>query len=108
MRFRDADEAVHDSPDGAKQADEGGGRTDGGKHAGAAQDPSPEACFDALEAGSDLLLSAFSVGGTGGDLSLGPGPCRELHVLALCICPPPHPLRRGAVSVAHFHFRPPT
>src|SRR6516164_7379499 len=39
MRFRDADEAVHDAPDGAEQADEGGGRTDGGKHTGAAQDP---------------------------------------------------------------------
>src|SRR5262249_14078702 len=48
MRLRDADEAVHDAPDGTKQADEGGGRTNGGKHAGAAQDPPPVACFDAL------------------------------------------------------------
>src|SRR5262249_40305478 len=65
MRLGDADEAVHDAPDGAEQADEGGGRTDGGKHAGAAQDPSPVACFDARETRRDPLLDAFSVGGTG-------------------------------------------
>src|SRR5262249_29898596 len=47
MRLRDADEAVHDAPDGTEQADEGGGCTNGGKHAGAAQDPPPVACFDA-------------------------------------------------------------
>jgi hypothetical protein len=52
------------TPDGTEQADEGGGCTDGGKHAGAAQDPSPVACFDALEARRDSLLDAFSVGGT--------------------------------------------
>ena len=32
---------------------------------GAAQDPSPVACFDALETRRDPLLDAFSVGGTG-------------------------------------------
>src|SRR6516162_11134856 len=65
MRLRDADEAVHDAPDGTEQADEGGGRTNGGKHAGAAQDPPPVACFDALETRRDPLLDAFSVDGTG-------------------------------------------
>src|SRR5260221_11496358 len=96
MRFRDADEAVHDSPDVAKQADEGGGRPDGGKHAGAAQDPSPEACFDALEAGSDPFLYAFSVGGTGGDLQLGHRRIEEPHDPSLSIGKPPDPPPRGA------------
>src|SRR5260221_14280192 len=95
MRFRDADEAVHDSPDVAKQADEGGGRTDGGKHAGAAQDPSPEACFDALEAGSGPLLEALSVGGTGGDLQLGHGRLAGMDDPALDTGKALDPPRRG-------------
>src|SRR5215831_14131135 len=83
MRLRDADEAVHDAPDGAEQADEGGGRTDGGKHAGAAQDPSPIACFDALEARRDPFLDAFVVGQTVGELQLSRSRVEELGDLAL-------------------------
>src|SRR5262249_51611035 len=96
MRLRDADEAVHDAPDGTEQADEGGGRTDSGKHAGAAQDPSPVACFDALEARRNSFLDAFSVRGTGGDLQLRHGRVEELHDLALSIRKPLDGLRRGA------------
>src|SRR5215475_3321525 len=98
MRLRDADEAVHDAPDGAEQADEGGGRADRGKHAGAAQDPSPVACFDTLEARRDPFLDAFSVGGTGRDLQLGHGRLEELHDLALSVGKPLHALRRGAYA----------
>ena len=36
VRLRDADEAVHDAPHGAEQADEGRGGADGGEDAGAA------------------------------------------------------------------------
>src|SRR6516165_12282244 len=106
MRFRDADEAVHDAPYSAKQADEGRGRTDGGKHAGAAQDPSPEACFDALEARSDPFLDAFSVGGTGGDLQLGHGRIEELHDLALSTGKPLDSLRGGAHADELIQCRP--
>ena len=35
LRLGDADEAVHDAPHGAEQADEGRGGADGGEHAGA-------------------------------------------------------------------------
>src|SRR3989442_3972672 len=98
MRLRDADETVHDAPDGAEQADEGGGRADGGKHAGAAQDPSSVACFDALEARRDSFLDAFSVGGTGRDLQLGHGRLEELHDLAPSIGKPLHAFRRGAYA----------
>src|SRR6516162_6079673 len=108
MRFRDADEAVHDAPYGAEQADERGGRTDGGEHTGAAQDPSPEACFDALEAGSDPFLDAFSVGGTGGDLQLGHGRIEELHDLALSIGKPLDPLGGGAYADELIQCRPHT
>ncbi len=36
LRFRNADEAIHDAPHGTKQADEWCGRADGGENAGAA------------------------------------------------------------------------
>src|SRR5262245_37677308 len=98
MRFRDADEAVHDSPDGAEQADEGGGRTDGGKHASAAQDPSPEVCFDALEAGSDPFLDAFVVRQTVGELQLGRSRVEELGDLALDFGKLLDVLERGAYA----------
>src|SRR5207247_3334609 len=79
-------------------ADEGGGRPDGGKHAGAAQDPPPVACFDALEARRDSFLDAFSVGGTGRDLQLGHGRLEKLHDLALSIGKLLHGLRRRAYA----------
>src|SRR5262249_47629356 len=72
-----------DAPDGAEQADEGSGRTDGGKHAGATQDPSPVACFDALEARRDSFLDAFVIGSTGGKPQLGRGRVEELRDLVL-------------------------
>src|SRR6516225_938479 len=106
MRFRDADEAVHDAPDGAEQADEGGGRTDGGKHTGAAQDPSPVACFDALEARRDSFLDAFSVGGTGGDLQLGHRRIEKLHDLALSVRKPLDAFRRRAYADELIECRP--
>ena len=49
LRFRDADEAVHDAPDGAEQADERAGRADGGENAGAARHAPARCRLDALE-----------------------------------------------------------
>src|SRR5258706_12050119 len=54
------------APDGAEQADEGRGRADGGEHAGPTHDPTPAACFDAVEPRRDPFLDAFSVGKPGG------------------------------------------
>ena len=69
--FRDADEAVHDAPDRAEQADEGRGRADGGEHAGAAQHPPRAGRLDALEARRDPLLDALAIVRAGGELELG-------------------------------------
>src|SRR5262249_22494653 len=80
------------------QADEGGGRTDCGKHAGAAQDPSPVACFDALEARRDPFLDAFVVGQTVGELQLGRSRVEELGNLALNFSKLLDVLERGAYA----------
>src|SRR5579883_2276769 len=61
MRLRDADEAVHDAPHRAGEADERRGRPDGGEHAGGAADPAAERRLDALEARSDALLDAVLI-----------------------------------------------
>src|SRR5262245_14990012 len=73
LRLRDADEAVHDAPDGPEQSDEGRGRADGGEHAGAAQNAPPVARLDALEARRDALLDAFSFRRAGRQLELDHG-----------------------------------
>src|SRR5262249_44472834 len=49
MRLRDADEAVHDAPDGAEQTDEGCGCANGREHAHAAADVATRSDLDALE-----------------------------------------------------------
>jgi hypothetical protein len=58
MRLRDADEAVHDSPHRAEEADEVRGRANGGENAGAARDPAARPDLDPLEARGDALLDA--------------------------------------------------
>src|SRR5262249_20259081 len=66
MRFRDADEAVHDAPDRPEQADERRSRADCREHAGAAQDAPRVTRFEAVEARADAFLDAFFLGGAGG------------------------------------------
>ena len=62
VRVRDADEAVHDAPHGAEQADEGRGRADGGEQPHAAADAAARRRLDALEQPGDALLQAFRIG----------------------------------------------
>src|SRR5271168_1899473 len=64
VQLRDADEAVHDAPHRAEQADEGRGGADGGEDAGAAQHLPPDA-RDALEPRRDALLDAVDVAPVG-------------------------------------------
>ena len=61
MRLGDADEAVHDAPDGAEQADEGRHGADGGQNAHAAPDVLHGGGLDPLELPGHPLLDA--VGG---------------------------------------------
>ena len=61
LRFRNADEAVHDAPDGAEQADERRGRADGREHAGAARHVRGRRRLDALEPRGDALLDAVAL-----------------------------------------------
>src|SRR6202040_667882 len=60
VRLRDADEAVHDAPDRAEQADEGGSRADRGKDTGAARHFAAGRLLDALELPGDALLEAVA------------------------------------------------
>ena len=45
LHLRNADEAVHDAPDGAEQPHEGSGRADRGENPGGARDAPAKACF---------------------------------------------------------------
>src|SRR5271170_3261731 len=65
VQLRDPDEAVHDAPHRAEQADERRGRADGGEDAGAAQHPPSDRCLDALEPRRDALLDAAEVAPVG-------------------------------------------
>ncbi len=56
--FENADEAVHDAPHRAKQADEGAGGTDRREKPRAAFDREPFGAFNLGEAGGDPLLEA--------------------------------------------------
>ena len=58
MGLRNADEAVHDAPNGAKQADEGRGRADRGEDAGAARHLAAGRLLDVLKLPGDALLEA--------------------------------------------------
>ena len=71
MRLRDADEAVHDPPYRAEQADEGGGGADGGQHAGAARDAAGAGSLDPFEPRGDALLDAVLFKRGAGKLQLG-------------------------------------
>src|SRR5262249_22400553 len=59
LRLRYAAEAGHHAPHSAEQSDEGGCCTDGGQHAGAAQDPPPVGRFDPPEPQRNPPLYAF-------------------------------------------------
>ena len=58
VRFRDADEAVHDAPHRAEQSDEGRGGADGREQAGAADHLPAGGRFDALQPRGDAFLHA--------------------------------------------------
>ena len=78
VRLGDADEAVHDAPDRAEQADEGRGRADGGEDAGAARNLAARRHLDALELPGDALLQAVAAQ-IGGDADLGRGRIDQLR-----------------------------
>ena len=78
MRFRDADEAVHDAPDGAEQSDEGRGRADGGENARAARQSSPDRRLDAFDRGGKALPDPFSISAVGRPFQLHNGGAHEL------------------------------
>src|SRR5580698_9703772 len=65
VQLRNPDEAVHDAPYRAEQADEGRGGADGGEDAGAAQHLPPDPGLDALEPRRDALLDAVDVAPVG-------------------------------------------
>src|SRR5262249_53381208 len=71
LRLRNADEAVHDSPHRAEQADERRGRADGRQHARAAHHQPSAVGFDPFKAGSDPLLDPVTFHVFVGHLQLG-------------------------------------
>ena len=77
LRLRDADEAVHDAPYGAEQADEGPDGTDGRENAGAAVHPPAGCRLDAFEPRGDTFLHAVLFDCIGRELDLGFGRPRE-------------------------------
>src|SRR6185436_5275379 len=70
LRLRDADEAVHDAPYGAEQANERRGRADGGEHAGSLVHLAASRNLQAGELDGDALLDACLVIEVGGELKL--------------------------------------
>ena len=62
LRFRNADKAVHDAPDGAEQSDEGRRRADGRQQAHAEPDPPRFGAHDFGKTGSGALLDAGVAG----------------------------------------------
>src|SRR5581483_5825334 len=71
--FGNADEAVHDAPYGAEQADERGGGADGGEHAGAPVHLPARGQLEPRQPGGDALLEPGLVGDVLRQLKLEPG-----------------------------------
>ena len=65
LRFRDADEAVHDAPDGAEQADERRCRADGGQQSHPDPDPAAFGAHDFGKARGRAFLDAVVAGNSG-------------------------------------------
>ena len=84
LRFRNADEAVHDAPDGAEQPDERRCRADGGKQPHAEPDMAPLGAHDLGKARGGTLLDAVVAGNTGRQSRLvhgGGQQCRQHAIL---------------------------